>query len=104
MKSIDRGSLGVLAVLLALSLWASAGQAADSPNLVVIMMDDLADSTYDAAAALDYSSEHRSSPRARVSDPHLTNSTVLPVTVQIASDFFEYQEKTRSITSVYEHF
>ena len=43
-----------IAVILALSLWFPAGQAADSPNLVVIMMDDLADSTYDAAAALDY--------------------------------------------------
>ena len=40
--------------LVALSLWALAGKAADFPNLVVIMMDDLADSTYDAAAALDY--------------------------------------------------
>ena len=54
MKSIDRSSLGVLAVIVALSLWAPAGKAADFPNLVVIMMDDLADSTYDAAAALDY--------------------------------------------------
>ena len=43
-----------ITVILALSLWAPAGKAADSPNLVVIMMDDLADSTYDAAAALDY--------------------------------------------------
>ena len=66
-----------IAAIVALSLWAPAGKAADFPNLVVVMMDDLADSTYDAAAALDYVPNIEAL-RARVSEPHLTNSTVLP--------------------------
>ena len=40
--------------LVILSLWAFIGTAIATPNLVVVMIDDLSDSTYDTAAGLNY--------------------------------------------------
>ena len=43
-----------IATIVALSLCAPAGQTDESPNFLVVMIDDLSDSVYDTAVALDY--------------------------------------------------